>query len=81
MKKHDTVQMLGFLDGTHLFQVLVLLGFGGSSTAKYVTMNNQPCIVRPTLIDLNPDEVYYYTFIISLDKCGGSCNISEDPFW
>ena len=23
-------------------------------------MNNQPCIVRPTLVDLNTDELNYY---------------------
>ena len=30
--------------------------------------------VRPTLIDLNPVELKYYPFMISLDKCNGSCN-------
>ena len=67
--------MLGFLDWTHFFQVLVLLDF----CRKYLTMNNQQCIVRPTLIGLNPEEVRYYTFITILDNCDGSCNITEDP--
>ena len=31
-------------------------------------------MVRPTLIDLNPIELKYYQFMISLDKCTGSCN-------
>ena len=43
-------------------------------------MNNQPCMVRPTLIDLNSDELYYYPFIVSMDKYDGSCNTAEDPF-
>ena len=30
-------------------------------------------MVRPTLIDFNPVEVRYYPFMISLDKCTGSC--------
>ena len=30
-------------------------------------------MVRPTLIDLNPVEVRYCSFMISLDKCTGSC--------
>ena len=30
-------------------------------------------MVRPTLIDLNPGEVKYYPFVISLNKCAGSC--------
>ena len=32
-------------------------------------------MVRPTLIDLNPPELKYYSMMISLDKCTGSCNI------
>ena len=29
---------------------------------------------RPTLIGLNPVELKYYPFMISLNKCTGSCN-------
>ena len=32
-------------------------------------------MVRPTLIDLNPFELKYYPFMISLHKCSGSCNV------
>ena len=28
-----------------------------------------------TLIDMNPVEFKYYSFMISLNKCTGSCNI------
>ena len=32
-------------------------------------------MARPTLIDLNPLELKYCLFMISLDKCTGSCNV------
>ena len=32
-------------------------------------------MIRPTVIDLNSDEFKYYPFIISLNKCTGSCNV------
>ena len=32
-------------------------------------------MVRPTLIDMNPVEVKYYPFMISLNKCTGSCSV------
>ena len=32
-------------------------------------------LVRPTLIDLNPVELKYYPFMISLNKYTGSCNV------
>ena len=43
-------------------------------------MHNQPYMVRPTLIDLNPYELYYYSFFFSISRCNGSCNTIEDPF-
>ena len=31
-------------------------------------------MIRPTLIDLNPDELHNHPFMISLDRYNGSCN-------
>ena len=57
----------------------MLLSFGGSLTRKCVSLSNESCMVRPTLIDLNPIELnYYHPFMISLDKYNGSCNVVDD---
>ena len=32
-------------------------------------------MVRLTLIDLNPAQLKHYPFMITLDKCNGSCNV------
>ena len=32
-------------------------------------------MIRPTLIDLNPVKLKYCPFMISSDKCNGSCNV------
>ena len=32
-------------------------------------------MVRPTLIDMNPNELKYYPFMISLNKCTGRSNV------
>ena len=37
-------------------------------------------MVRPTIIDLNPDELNCYPVITSLDKWNGSCNAVEDLY-
>ena len=37
-------------------------------------------MVRPKLIDLNPDELYQYLFIINMSRCVGSSNTIEDPY-
>ena len=35
-------------------------------------------MIRPSLINLNSDELKYYPFTITLDKCSGSCNSGND---
>ena len=32
-------------------------------------------MIRPTLIDLNSNELKYFPFMIGLDKCTESCNV------
>ena len=41
-------------------------------------LNNELFMIRSTLIDLNPVELNYYPFTVSLDKCSGSCNAAGD---
>ena len=38
---------------------------------KCLFLNGEPCMVRSTLIDMNPNELKYYPLIISLNKCTG----------
>ena len=45
-----------------------------------VSLNNESYMISPTLIDLNPVELKYYPFIISLDECRGSCNFVDDLY-
>ena len=54
---------------------VVSLSLSESLATKGLSLNDQPCMVRAILIDLNPVELKYYPFMISLDKCSGSCNI------
>ena len=57
---------------------IVLLSFSESLArcrTKCLSLNNQPCIDRPTVINLNPVDLKYYPFVISLDKCRGSGNV------
>ena len=58
--------------------LIVLLNFSGYLTTKCVLLNDGQCMVRPTLIDLNLVEFNYYSFMVSLDKCSGSCNSGND---
>ena len=35
-------------------------------------------MIRRSLINLNSDELKYYPFMVTLDKCSGSCNSGND---
>ena len=57
---------------------IVLLSFSKSlarDRIKCLFLNNEPCMVRPTLINMNPNELKCYPFMISLNKCTGSFNV------
>ena len=43
-----------------------------------MSLNNEPCMVRSTLFNLNPVDLNYYSFMISLNKCSGGCNSVDD---
>ena len=40
-----------------------------------MSLNDEPCMLRCTLIDLNPVELACYSCMIRLDKRSGSCNL------
>ena len=56
-------------------QVFIVL-LRSSITSKFISLKDKPFMVRIALIDLNPVELKYYPFIISLNKFNGSFNVS-----
>ena len=46
-----------------------------------MSLSSEPCMARPTLIDLNPIELNCYPFMISLNKCHGKCDVADDLFF
>ena len=71
--------------------LFTLLAFSGSivsmtndsNLTTCVSLNNQPCMTRLTLIYLNPEEhnhgLGYHKFMVNLDRCNGSCNTLDNP--
>ena len=62
---------------------IVLLSFSESSArvakvsdqTKCLFLNDEPCMVSLTLIDMNLVELKHYPFMICLNKYTGSCNV------
>ena len=46
----------------------------------FMSINNQPCQARPTLVNINSEETLFYLFTVCANKCGGSCNPIDDPY-
>ena len=58
--------------------VLVSLkSFTSSLATKCLSLNDEPCMVRSALFNLNNVKLKYYPFMISLDNCSGSFRISK----
>ena len=49
-----------------------------SDRTKCLCFSNGPCLAKPTLTDLNSDELHYYPFVVSLYRCNGSYNTLDD---
>ena len=57
---------------------IVSLNFNISLTTRCLSLSDEPCMVRATLIDLNPIELKYSSLMVSQDKYSGSCNSGND---
>ena len=45
---------------------------------KCTSLNNEPCIARPTLVDLNLEKLHCYPLMVSLGRFNGSHNTLDD---
>ena len=53
-----------------------------SNLTKCTSLNNEQCMIQPTLINLYPYEfsqgLRYYAYAVSLNRCMESCNTLND---
>ena len=65
----------------HKRTFLESLASNSKGPIKYVSPNNRPYQTRSTLVDINPNETrFFFLFIVSVNKCGGSCNTFDDSY-
>ena len=43
-------------------------------------LNNEPRHARSTLVNINFDETCFYSFTVSVNKFGGSCNAIDNAY-
>ena len=44
------------------------------NSLKCMSINNQKCMSRPKIMDLNLNEPVFFPHSIEINKCSGSCN-------
>ena len=73
--------MFGLIKKTTFISLLSFIGliarvFEASDQTKCISLNNQPCTTRPTLMNINSDKCsqgwYYYSFLVKISRCNGS---------
>ena len=74
--------MFGFIKKV-FFTAMTIFGCSvlGVNSLKCVSMNNQESKIRTKIIDIDNDEPIFYPYSIKINKCSGSCNSINDPYW
>ena len=57
---------------------IALLRFSEYLITAFVSLNNELSMGSPTSIDQNPVELSYHSFMTSMDKSTGRCNVAGD---
>ena len=65
-----------------MFIALLTSIVNASNHTKCVSLSNQKCMNRRSLINLHPNEysqeLHYYSIAVKLDRCVGSCDTLND---
>ena len=74
-------KMLGFIEKMFI-ELPIPSVVNASNDTNYVSLNNQKCIIQPTLINVHPNEytqgLHCFPLAFNLDRCLGSCNTLND---
>lgn len=60
--------------------LFIILPIIVTEALKCESVDNQPCLARETIVNINNNEPRYYPFAIKLNKCTGSCDDLGNPF-
>ena len=73
--------MFGFIKQC-FFMAMTFFSFNALNvnSLKFVSMNNQECKIRSEIINVNTNEPMFYPYSITINKCKGSCNTTNDPY-
>ena len=73
--------MLGFIEKC-FFTAITSFSYNtlNVNSLDCVSMDNHECKVRSEIINVNTNELMFYPYSITINKCKGSCNTINDPY-
>ena len=72
------MKIFSFVKKVFVLGLTVLSKF--TNALKCVLMNNQECIIRPEIININSNNLIFYPFSVKINRCSGNCNNINDPY-
>ena len=55
------------------FLGLTVLSSSITGALNCVSMNNQKCKIRPEIVDVNSNNLIFYSFSVKINRCSGNC--------
>ena len=71
---------IGLLSACKIGSFGKLLDFNSKGPIKCVSLNNQLCQARPTLVNINFNQPHFYPLTVTANKCSESCNAIDDRY-
>ena len=71
--------MFGFIKKVFVV-AMTFFNLSNVNSLERVSMNNQECKTRTKIINIENNELVFYSFSIKVNKCSGSCNNVNDIY-
>ena len=71
--------MLGFIKNCFFTGLIFLSAFRGINSLSCISVNIQECKVRSQIVNINGDDVVFFTYSFKTSKCSGNCNNINNP--
>ena len=59
---------------------LGFIGLSSYNAINYVSISNQECMIRATVVDVNNNNPLFYPCSVVVNKCNGNGNTINNPY-
>ena len=74
------MKIFRFVKKVFFIGLTILSSFTNANSLSCISMSNQPCKIRPEIINVTSNNPIIYLFRIKTSKCSGKCNNINDPY-